>query len=426
MGILDIFKHNKIKEPIFYNEHDDLRLQMLDDLLLKVGDDQKSILEEEKKYVTIGLSGERNIIYELRRSLTPLIFLHDVTIENGFHDSQMDFIVITKKGLIVLETKKLIGDITIDSESNFIRYFKNSKGEVYKKEGIYSPLTQNRYHIDALRKLFDNNKISKNIPIYSLVVIANSKTIINKKYANDYVKKQVIKYDQLNPYIIELMEKQDGVDISDSKMLEIAEIINSNDNKKSIDYVKKFKLTLIEKEQVEEIQVIDEMSEIITNTSDSLYEELRKYRYNKSRELNIPAYEIFTNDTLSNIVLSKPKSKNEFIFIPGLDEEKYEKYGEEIIKIIYPNESINEEKNEKIEVSDSVKETLSKELKHYRYKKAQELKYEQYFIFTNAVLEEILNKLPRTKEELLLVKGFGEKKVEIYGKDILDIINKNI
>lgn len=106
MGILDIFKHNKIKEPIFYNEHDDLRLQMLDDLLLKVGDDQKSILEEEKKYVTIGLSGERNIIYELRRSLTPLIFLHDVTIENGFHDSQMDFIVITKKGLIVLETKK--------------------------------------------------------------------------------------------------------------------------------------------------------------------------------------------------------------------------------------------------------------------------------------------------------------------------------
>lgn len=430
MSILDIFRHNKIKEPIFYNKHEDIRLKTLDDLIDKVGDDQKAKLEEEKNYVLIGLSGEKNVIYELMHSSNPLIFFHDVTLENGFHDSQMDFIVLTKKGLIVLETKKLIGDITIDNESNFIRYFKNSKGEVYKKEGIYSPLTQNRYHIDALRTLLNNYKISKSIPIYSLVVIANAKTIINKKYAKDYVKRQVIKFDQLNQYINELINSNDNVDISDSKLLEIAEIININDTKKSFDYIKKLNLKLIENKAMEETKdaiVIDELNESNYNTSDLLYEALRKYRYNKSQELNIPAYKVFTNETLSNIVLSKPKTKNEYIFIPGLDEQHFNKFGEDIIKIIYPNIVIDDVNNQDYnKISEDIKQKIFKRLRNYRYIKAQELKYEPYFIFSNAVLDEIILKLPKTKEELILIKGFGQKKVELYGKDIIDIIIKEI
>ena len=427
MGILDIFRHNKIKDPIFFNEHEDLRLKSLDELIDKVGDDQKAKLEEEKNYVLIGLSGEKNVIYELMHSSYPLVFLHDITLENGFHDSQIDFIVITKKGLIVLETKKLIGDITIDNEGNFIRYFKNSNGEVYKKEGIYSPLTQNRYHVDALKNLLSNNKFSKNIPIYSLVVIANAKTIINKKYAKEYIKKQVIKFDQLNEYIANLIQSDNGIDISDTKMLEIAEVINNNDTKKSFDYIKKFNLKLIEKNNIEETIVIDETNDTNYDTTDTLYESLKKYRFNKSKEQNIPAYKIFTNETLSNIVLSKPKTKNEFIFIPGLSEEQYDKYGKDIINIIYPDIVIDDVNNkENIQITKEIEEKLYKKLRQYRYNKAQELKYEPYFIFSNAVLDAIIQTLPKTKEELLLIKGFGEKKVELYGKDIIDIITYEI
>ena len=135
MGLLDLFRHNKIKEPIFYNEHDDERLKSLEELLDKVGDDQKQLILDEMNLIQIGLSGEKNVIFELMHSTNPIVFLHDVTLPNVMTDSQIDFIVITRKGLIVLETKKLIGDVTIDSEGNFTRYFKNSKGEVYKKEG---------------------------------------------------------------------------------------------------------------------------------------------------------------------------------------------------------------------------------------------------------------------------------------------------
>ncbi len=425
MGILDVIKHNKIKEPIFYNEHEDLRIKTLDELLMVVGDDQKAIIEEEKKYVQIGLSGEKNVIYELKRSKYPLIFLHDVTIQNGFHDSQIDFIVITRSGLLVLETKKLIGDIRIDNEGNFTRFFKNSKGEVYKKEAIYSPITQNEYHVNALRKLFDENKISKNIPIYPLVVIANSKTIIDKKYATKEVKNKVIKYDQLNNVIYNFIENG-SVDISDNKMAEIAEVINNNDTMKTIDYISKLKLVLVDEQPEEDVRVIDETTNNEDyHLDDELYEKLREYRLNKAKELNVQAWIIFNNDTLSKLVLNKPKNKEEFLAIPGFGENKFEKYGNDILSIInhdYKCEKEIVEENKNI-ISDDIKEALCNKLKQYRYNKAMELKYKPYFIFNNAELDEIIKVLPTTAEELLKINGFGEKKVELYGKDIIDIIS---
>lgn len=428
MGLLDIIKHNKIKEPIFYNEHEDLRIKILDELMTRVGDDQKSIIEEEKKYVQIGLSGESNVIHELRRSCQPLIFLHDITLQNGFYNSQIDFIVITKCGLLVLECKKLVGDIKIDNEGNFTRYFKNSKGEVYKKEAIYSPITQNRYHIDALRKLFDENKISKNIPIISLVVIANSKTIIDKKFATKDIKNMVIKYDQLNNFINSFIEKT-NVDISDRKMLEIAELIDTNDTKKSIDYISKLKLSLIEEPFEEDALIIDESS-VVENYQfdDHLYEKLREYRLSKSRELNVQPFIIFDNEILSKLVLTKPNNKETFLQISGLGKNKYEKFGKDILSIINPDLDYIEEINNvnKNELPEDFKISIFNELKKYRYKKSLELGYKPYLIFKNAELEEILEVLPTTSEELLNVSGFGEKKVELYGKDIINIINKNI
>ena len=424
MGLLDLIKHNKIKEPMFYNEHEDIRIKTLNDLLNKDGDDKKQLLEEEKKYVEIGLEGEKKVIYELMRSKYPLIFIHDVTIENGFHDSQIDFIVITKKGLFVLETKKLIGDITIDNEGNFIRYFKNSKGEVYKKEGIYSPITQNTYHIDALRKLFETNKIAKNINIYSLVVIANQKTIINKNYAPKYIKNRVIKYDQLTAAIYREIENSANItDISDSKMLEIAELIMKNDTQKSIDYISKFELSLIE-DQNEDVQVIEDLSEDNSySTNDQLYEQLKEYRLNKSKELNIQPWMIFNNDTLANLVLNKPANKNDFLKIQGLGEKKYESFGCDILSIINPGvEEFDEKEQEQQKISDTQKLAVYNKLKQYRYNKANELNYKPYFIFTNEELDNIVANMPKTKEELLQINGFGEKKVELYGKDILNII----
>ena len=46
-----------------------------------------------------------------------------------------------------------------------------------------------------------------------------------------------------------------------------------------------------------------------------------------------------------------------------------------------------------------------------------------YYIFNDETLEDILNKMPKTKEELLKVRGFGKVKVNKYGEEIIGVLN---
>lgn len=65
---------------------------------------------------------------------------------------------------------------------------------------------------------------------------------------------------------------------------------------------------------------------------------------------------------------------------------------------------------------------LIETLKKYRMNKAQEKNLPPYYIFNDITLNEIITYKPTTIEELLAIKGFGPKKCDWYGEDILDII----
>lgn len=65
---------------------------------------------------------------------------------------------------------------------------------------------------------------------------------------------------------------------------------------------------------------------------------------------------------------------------------------------------------------------LYQKLKTWRKAQAEEEKLPAFCIFSNQVLESIVKKRPQIKEELINIKGFGEKKFEKYGKQILEII----
>ena len=71
---------------------------------------------------------------------------------------------------------------------------------------------------------------------------------------------------------------------------------------------------------------------------------------------------------------------------------------------------------------------LIESLKKYRMNKAQEKNLPPYYIFNDNILRYSIflflsfNYKPTTIEELLAIKGFGPKKCDWYGEDILDII----
>ncbi|MDD3890573.1 MAG: HRDC domain-containing protein [Syntrophomonadaceae bacterium] len=47
-----------------------------------------------------------------------------------------------------------------------------------------------------------------------------------------------------------------------------------------------------------------------------------------------------------------------------------------------------------------------------------------YMVFTNAELEALISKHPSSLEELMQVRGFGKKKAEKYGQDILQVFQE--
>ena len=62
-------------------------------------------------------------------------------------------------------------------------------------------------------------------------------------------------------------------------------------------------------------------------------------------------------------------------------------------------------------------------LRNWRKDKALKEGIKPYIIFSDATLIQISNILPKNKEELLGIRGMGEKKYEKFGEELLDIIN---
>ena len=75
-------------------------------------------------------------------------------------------------------------------------------------------------------------------------------------------------------------------------------------------------------------------------------------------------------------------------------------------------------------VSDEVDEGIEGELKSWRAALSEERGVPAYRILTNATIEEIARKMPRSAEELVKINGIGPAKLMEYGAKILDIVNE--
>lgn len=99
-------------------------------------------------------------------------------------------------------TKNLYGDIEINNSGDFIRTMEF--GGRKKKEGIYSPITQNQRHLDLIEMISSQNNsiftqfLAKNSggdSNKSVVVLSNPRTVLNAKFAKKEVKEKVIRAD---------------------------------------------------------------------------------------------------------------------------------------------------------------------------------------------------------------------------------------
>jgi hypothetical protein len=119
MGLFD-----KIKEPGILKKESSAnkQLEKLQQLIGDVTDPKiKASLESEIKLVNAGIFGENTILFELQNSHIPMFVLHDLYLEYDGLTAQIDFLVITRGRIFVIECKNLYGDIAINDSGDFIR-----------------------------------------------------------------------------------------------------------------------------------------------------------------------------------------------------------------------------------------------------------------------------------------------------------------
>ncbi|HEX5087173.1 MAG TPA: ATP-dependent DNA helicase UvrD2 [Nocardioides sp.] len=67
-------------------------------------------------------------------------------------------------------------------------------------------------------------------------------------------------------------------------------------------------------------------------------------------------------------------------------------------------------------------EELYERLRHWRTERAREEEIAAFMVFSNATLEEIATRRPRSTRELLAVSGVGKEKLHKYGEELLELV----
>ncbi len=327
-------KPTNIKQPLFTKDFTEKNQQIetLEKLLQHSNENNKKYIERDIKLLKYGQVGERNIYFELKNSFMPIVCLHDLRIEYKGLVAQIDFVALTSKYIYVIECKNMVGNITVTDKGEFIRYRKNSFGKNNFKEGMYSPIVQNERHINILKELLKDklgykNKLTR---LKSIIVTANPNTIINTKYAPKDIKNSIIRHDQLIQFI-ENDQNNKKVDWTfiEEDMMEVSKCLIDNHKEIDFNYADKYGVDLADNE-------IKENTEVITNeeTDNKIREELKAYRLKSSKDENIKAYMVFSNETMEEIIKVKPKTIKELNSVKGFGTVKCDKYGNEIINII--------------------------------------------------------------------------------------------
>jgi hypothetical protein len=113
--------------------------------------------KREHKSVKAGLKGEVTVTQVLARELSnDTYILNDVTVKRGMHSAQIDHVVVSPKGIFLIETKNWRGKLSGDEKD---RQWIQNKGGNIPPVKVSNPVMQNQRHLDVFSQFLKAHKI---------------------------------------------------------------------------------------------------------------------------------------------------------------------------------------------------------------------------------------------------------------------------
>lgn len=343
MGIFDTLKKNLlgssfedkimtiINKPVFikdFKKENDEIIYIKKQFNAAADENIKQKLQNELNYHEFLQESLDKVYFELQNSQIPFYGLSNLSLKHDKDTEDIDFLLITNQFCCILNCKIIGGGIEIDKQGNFSRWKKNN--EKWTKEGIYSPIEQNR-KAEIIVKDIVHRLGYNELPVISLVIFTNPKATLNFKGCSDEIANKVIKVDLLNTKLKELVKQTKSAVYEEKEAFKIADNFNKinckHEKPQKIDYEN------IDKTQ-EKTETIITDKNTPTKNKDELRKALKAFRTAEAGSNNIPPYFVFNNDEMERIIDSMPHNKEDLHKIKGFGDVKIEKYGESILKII--------------------------------------------------------------------------------------------
>ncbi len=153
---------------------------------------------------------------------TDTLVLHDVLIDGAEgHTSQIDMIMVGVKGLYVVEVK-MYNEAKIYGDGAKSKWYYYKYGKKYE---IYSPIKQNKKHIENLKKFL---KDFGDVPCFSIITIICEDFKVSNINQTDYIDTAVCSSLPAMDRALQLIAKDKPIVFDENKKLEIFEYIKEN------------------------------------------------------------------------------------------------------------------------------------------------------------------------------------------------------
>ncbi|MDZ5711213.1 nuclease-related domain-containing protein [Jeotgalibacillus haloalkalitolerans] len=174
-------------------------------------------IQRQLAIMVAGHKGETGLDYHLSFIDTPHLTLHNLRLKGELHYFQIDSTLIFSNAIIIIEVKNIAG--TIEFNTDFQQVIRTHNGVTEAFKDFHLQTDRQKQQLTAFLK---KNKLP-NLPVIPLIVMSNSRTIVQSK--TPHVLQNVIPAEALQSHIQKRIAGLHIKKISHSQVKKIAELL---------------------------------------------------------------------------------------------------------------------------------------------------------------------------------------------------------